>query len=172
MRRPVIAPASVSAVAPLILTLAGSPAQAAGPAIPAANSNPGDAGPSLALSVNPGGKPEIATIGKNGSLWFAAQSQASWKRTQVGGAGSAGSGPSLIAEAGGAAIMAVEGPAHALEYYPLAGAAGRSLARQDHQRPRHHLLRPAAPAGGRLPSRPSPGVAWPARALLSEASGR
>ena len=136
MRRPFIAAAIASAVAPLVLALAGSPAQAAGttpaatpnpratgttPAAKAANPNPGDADPSLAFSVSTAGKPEIATTGKNGSLWFAAQSKGSWKRTQVAGAGSTGSGPSLIAEAGGAAILAIEGPAHALEYYTLAG---------------------------------------------------
>jgi hypothetical protein len=120
VRGPVIAAAIASAVASLALALAGSPAQAAG-VTPAANPNPGDAEPSLAFSVNPGGKPEIAEIGKNSSLWFVVQSNGAWKRTQVAGAGAAGSGPSLIAEAGGAAILAVEGPAHALEYYALAG---------------------------------------------------
>jgi hypothetical protein len=120
VQRPVIAVAIASAIAPLVLALAASPVQAAG-ATPAANPNPGDAEPSLAFSVSPGGKPEIATTGKNGSLWFTAQSQGAWKRTQIAGTGSTGSGPSLIAEAGGAAILAVEGPAHALEYYALAG---------------------------------------------------
>jgi hypothetical protein len=119
VRRAIIAAGIAWAAAPLLLALAGGPAQAAGTA--AASPNTGDAEPSLAFSVNPAGKPEIATTGKNGSLWFAAQAKGAWKRTQVAGAGSTGSGPSLVAEAGGAAVLAVEGPAHALEYYALAG---------------------------------------------------
>jgi hypothetical protein len=90
-------------------------ARAASPAF----TNPGATSPSLSLSVNPGGEPEVASVGKNGSLWFTRKAGEAWHRTKVAGNGTAASGPSLVAEPGGRAIIAVEGPSHSLQYFSL-----------------------------------------------------
>ncbi len=111
----VVAAALSAALTAAIPTLAASAA-----VTPATvTQNPGDASPSLSLSVSPGGQPEIASIGKNGSLWFTIKSGGKWHRTQLAKAGAVTSGPSLIAENSGSAILAVDGPSHSLEFYYL-----------------------------------------------------
>ena len=117
MRVHIVAVAALSAA---LIGAAASPALATGaPAARQGSSNPGDASPSLSLSVSPAGQPEIASVGKNGSLWFSIKSGGKWHRTQIAKQGSVAAGPSLIAENAGSAILAVQGPSHSLQYYYL-----------------------------------------------------
>jgi hypothetical protein len=111
---------AVAALSAALIAAATAPALATGaPAARQAGPNPGDASPSLSLSVSPAGQPEIASVGKNGSLWFSTKSAGKWHRTQVAKQGSVADGPSLIAENAGSAILAVQGPSHSLQYYYL-----------------------------------------------------
>ncbi len=119
-QRPAVAVAAVTMSAALALATASSAA-----ATPATShqvqesANPGDAEPSLSLSVSPAGKPEIASVARDGSLWLTAQSAGKWHRTRIAGPGSADSGPSLFAGPAGDAVLAVQGPNHSLRYYLL-----------------------------------------------------
>jgi hypothetical protein len=85
--------------------------------------NPGDAEPSLSLSVSPSGEPEIATIGPSHSLWFSYDSGGSWHHKRIASKDSAYSAPSLIAGPAGTANLAVEGADHALEFYHRIGGS-------------------------------------------------
>jgi len=109
--------------------LASAPAALAAPAIghrhaAAGAIRPAFAGsgaePSLSLSVNPGGKPEVASVGKSGSLWYTYHSGGTWHRVEVAKSGTA-SGPSLYAGPGSYAIIAVQGPSHSLLFFSLSG---------------------------------------------------
>jgi hypothetical protein len=113
--------AAVAAVLTAAALAAAPAAMASGPHRPAhpAFTNPGNAAPSLSLTVTSSGVPEVASVGKNGSLWFTDKSGGKWHRTEVAKAGAADSGPSLLAVPGGA-DLAVEGPNHSLQYYFLA----------------------------------------------------
>jgi hypothetical protein len=93
-----------------------APAHAARPAF----SNPGATSPSLSLSVSGFGVAEAAVVGKGGSLlvYTARGSYHHWTRTELGGAGSASSGPSVYAGKAHSYI-AVEGPSHSLRFYSL-----------------------------------------------------
>jgi hypothetical protein len=114
----------VTAMAALAVTatLAAGPALAAGPGRTAhpAFTNPGNASPSLSLTVTASGVPEVASVGKDGSLWFTDKSGGKWHRTEIAKSGAADSGPSILAVPDGGADLAVEGPSHSLQYYFLA----------------------------------------------------
>lgn len=113
--------ARVVALTALVITaaLAAAPVAFAAPAPHPIFSNYGDGAPSLSLSVSPGGEPEVASVGLDGSLWFTCHVGTKWHRTKVAGAGTAFSGPSLVAGPSGVAFMAVEGASHTLQYYFL-----------------------------------------------------
>lgn len=78
--------------------------------------NPGPGSPSLSLSVNSAGEPEVASIGPGASLWYTFEQGGTWHHTKVAGPGSAESGPSLFAGSG-LTDIAVEGANHTLQFY-------------------------------------------------------
>jgi hypothetical protein len=121
--------AAIAAIA-AIIALGASPAalaastarhdRAAGAVRPSVT-NPGDAEPSLSLSVSPAGEPEIATIGPSHSLWFSYFSGVHWNIKKISGKDTAYSAPSLIAGSGGISNVAVEGASHTLQFWHRSG---------------------------------------------------
>jgi hypothetical protein len=85
----------------------------------AAATNSGARAPSLSLAIGPKGRPEVAAIGKGAALEYYTIVGGKWRRTQVAGAGTAQSGPSLVSLAGGNAAIAVAGPKDDLLLFTL-----------------------------------------------------
>jgi hypothetical protein len=81
--------------------------------------NSGAKAPSLSLAIGPKGAPEVAAIGKRAALEYYTIVRGKWRRTQVAGAGTAQSGPSLVSLAGGNAAIAVAGPKDDLLLFTL-----------------------------------------------------
>jgi hypothetical protein len=81
--------------------------------------NGGARAPSLSLAIGQKGRPEVAAIGKHAALEYYTIVRGTWRRTQVAGAGTAQSGPSLVSLGGGNAAIAVAGPKDDLLLFTL-----------------------------------------------------
>jgi hypothetical protein len=111
---------AVAAATTIVVGSAGTAATAGSTPAPQAV-NGGARSPSLSLAIGRGGDPEVAAIGKHATLLYYTIVRGTWRRTQVAGAGTAQSGPSLVSLGGSNAAIAVEGPMNSLLLFTLHG---------------------------------------------------
>jgi hypothetical protein len=118
MRASLAALAAVAAATAFAAGPVTAQAMARGTAVPEAVNNSAKT-PSLSLAIGPRGDPEIAAIGKHATLLYYTIVHGKWRHTQVAGAGTAESGPSLVNLGGNNAAIAVEGPHNVLLLFTL-----------------------------------------------------